>query len=210
MVVSVVLLNEMFMTKIVTILKKNNGYASLQKLKEKGIHTDTIRDQLERGIIEKVKPGLYKLVDMPISADIGKIDVCAAMPMAVVCLHSALSYYDLTTTVPSEVMIALPRDVKPAKISYPPIRVFHFIDKIYAIGIKQIKTPSGNFKIYEIEKTIIDCFRFRNKLGQDVAMEGLKNYFSRSDFDLNKMIEYAEIGKIFSVMKPYMEAVLQR
>jgi len=198
------------MASIEEIFKKNKGYASLQELKEKGIHTDTIRSKIKNGIIEKVKPGLYKQADRSISAQQGMIDVCAAMPKAVVCLHSALSYYEMTTTVPGNIMIALPRDVKAVKILYPPIRVFHFSARLYSNGIEQIETEFGVFRIYDIEKTIIDCFRFRQKLGEDVALEGLKNYLLTANYQVNKIVKYAKEGRIFSVMRPYLEAYLQR
>lgn len=198
------------MVSIEKIFEKNYGYVSLKELKQKGIHSYVIRRKLKAGVIEKVKPGLYKRVDMSISAQRGMIEVCAAMPRAVICLHSALAYYEMTTTVPGNIMIALPRDVKSVKIPYPPIRVFHFSERLYSTGIKRIETESGIFRIYDIEKTIIDCFRFRKKLGEDIALEGLKNYLSTSKYQITKIVKYAKAGRIFSVMKPYLEAYLQR
>jgi len=196
------------MSDIIKIFEKQNGYAHLKKLKTEGVHNDIIRKYLEQKVIEKVKPGLYKLADMPIISQQGMIDVNMAMPRAVVCLHSALSFYDLTTFVPSSVMIALPRGSKPAKIYYPPIQVFYFSDKNYLTGITEVRTESGNFKIYDEEKTIVDCFRFRKKLGEDVALEGLKNYLSRPGYRINKLLKYAKNGRMFSIMKPYIEAFI--
>lgn len=198
------------MKSIHKIFNENRGYAYLRDLKKRGIHTDTIKKQLDEGIIEKVKPGLYKLADKEISAEQGMIDVCIAMPKAVVCLHSALSYYELTTTVPSVIMVALPRGIKPVKLYYPPIKVFHFSNKNHISGIKLVETPFGNFRIYDVEKTIVDCFRFRNKLGEDVAIEGLRNYFSTYNYHVNKIVKYAKEGRIFSIMEPYLKAYLQR
>lgn len=127
------------MNEILDIFKSHKGYAFLKILKQKGIHGDQIRKLLSDGIIEKLKPGLYKLVDMPISAHQGMIDVCLTMPRAVICLHTALSYYELTSTVPGIIMVALPRASKPVKIFYPPIHVFHFSDKYYFTGVEQKK-----------------------------------------------------------------------
>jgi predicted transcriptional regulator of viral defense system len=196
------------MNKILDIFENQNGYAFLRTLKQNGFHVDQIRKLLNEGTIEKVKPGLYKLVDMPISAQQGMIDICLAMPKAVICLHSALSYYELTTSVPAIIMIALLRDSKPAKIFYPPIQVFHFSDQYYYAGIEQIKTEFGSLRIYEVEKTIVDCFRFRRKLGEDVAREGLRNYLSQPNYDLNKLIRYAKTGRAYHIMKPYIEALI--
>ena len=136
------------------------------------------------------------------------IDVCMAMPKAVVCLHSALSYYNLTTTLPSLVMAAISRESKPVKIEYPPVDVFYFSVQNYQTGIDEIYEKTGKFKIYNIEKTIIDCFRYRNKLGEDTALEGLRNYLKRKNYNINKLLEYAKIGRMTNIIKPYIEAML--
>ena len=196
------------MNEILDIFKSHKGYAFLKTLKQKGVHVDQIRKLLNDGIIEKVKPGLYKLVNMPISAHQGMTDLCLAMPKAVICLHSALSYYELTTTVPGIIMVALPRESKPVKIFYPPIQVFRFSNQYYFLGIEQVKTDSGSFRIYDVEKTVVDCFRFRKKLGEDVAREGLKNYLSQSNYEINKLIRYAKTGRAYHIMKPYLEALM--
>jgi predicted transcriptional regulator of viral defense system len=198
------------MEQIINIFRKHHGYAFLKELKSNSIHTDTIRQLLHEGIIEKIKPGLYKLSDMPALSNQGMIDVCLAMPKAVICLHSALAYYDLTTTVPASIMVALPRDSKPAKLQYPPVQIFYFSDMNYHAGIENTGTDYGRFKIYSREKTIIDCFRYRNKLGLDVAVEGLRNYPDSSKRNINKLVESAKTGRVFRIMKPYMKALVQQ
>lgn len=196
------------MKETIEIFKKNHGYAYLKTLKKTGVHTDRVRTLVEKGIIERVKPGLYKLADMPAVAEQGMIDICMAMPRAVVCLHSALSYYDFTTTVPSFVMIALPRGSKPAKVTYPPFKVFHFAEKNYQPGIEEVETESGIFRIYNPEKTLVDCFRYRNRLGEDVALEGLQNYLKSRKAKLSKLTGMAKEGRMFNVIKPYIEATI--
>ena len=198
------------MDKVLNIFKNQYGYAYLKDLKNEGIHTDKIRKLVQQGVIEKVKSGLYKLVDMPMLANQGMIDICMAMPKAVICLHSSLSYYELTTTAPERIMIALPREEKPAKVQYPPVQVFYFSDTNYRSGVEEKKTASGIFKIYNIEKTIVDCFRYRNKLGLDVAREGLRNYIKKSDYDLNKLIRIAKSGRIYTIIRPYLEALVEQ
>ncbi len=198
------------MSKIEQIFINKKGYANLKDLKAGGIHTDTIREYLTSGKIEKIKPGLYKLVDMPLMTEQSMIGVCMAMPQAVICLHSALAYYELTTTVPSQIMIALPFGVKPTKFYYPPVWIFHFKTHVHALGVKVIDANQASFRIYNVEKTIIDCFRFRNKLGLDVALEGLKEYLSRSGSEINTLVEYAKKSRIYSVIMPYIEAIVAR
>lgn len=196
------------MQKIEMIFINHGGYADLRDLKDAGVHTDTIRENLGNGIIEKIKPGLYKWVDMPQFTEQSLISACLAMPQAVICLHSALSYYELTMTLPSEIMIALPFGFKPTKFFYPPVLVFHFKDQLYSLGATTIATDNGSFRVYDTEKTIIDCFRFRRKLGLDVAMEGLKEYLRRSDANINKLTQYAQKARIYAVVMHYIEAII--
>lgn len=196
------------MENALQIFRDQYGYAYLKDLKSRGVHTDTIRRLLAQGVIEKIKPGLYRLADMPLISGQGMIDVCMSIPKAVVCLHSALSYYELTTTVPSLIMIALRRDQKPAKIKYPPIRVFYFSAPNYSAGIREIKTNTGIFRVYDVEKTVVDCFRYRNKLGEDIALEGLKNYLSGRNYNLNLLFKYAEIGRMSNIIRPYVESII--
>ncbi|MCD4693633.1 MAG: type IV toxin-antitoxin system AbiEi family antitoxin domain-containing protein [Calditrichales bacterium] len=198
------------MKKAINIFKENYGYAYLKDLKAAGIHTSTIRKLIQQGTIVKIKPGLYKLSDLPQVENQGMIDIYMAMPKAVVCLTSALAYYELTTFLPGIITISLPRDEKPVKLSYPPQQIFYFSYKNYIMGIKKIKTESGYFNIYEKEKTIADCFRYRNKMGLDIALEGLNNYLSKPEYDINKLTEYARKGRMYKTMKPYMEAFLQK
>ena len=198
------------MENTIKLFKKNFGYAYLKDLKKVGVHTDQVRKLIQKGIVEKIKPGLYKLTDIPAISNQGFIDINMAMPKSVVCLHSALTYYELTTTIPERVMIALLRGDKPQKFTYPPIEVFYFSESNYNTGITTKETSNGNFSIYEMEKTIVDCFRYRNKLGKDIAIEGLKNYFSQKSQNLNKLIKYSKQGRMYKIMTPYIESMINQ
>ena len=203
---------------VVSYFKKHGGYARMKELKEASFYTRDIANLLDRGVIEKVKPGLYRLAkieavkakpsesgNMP-SASI--MDVCHAIPDGVICLVSALEYYGLTTFNPSEVHVAIPNAAKPPKILYPPVKIFYFRDRFYSPGIEQINTRHGIVKIYNKEKTICDMFRYRKKLGEDLALEGLKNYLKLKDASITKLREYAEICQVKTVMMPYLKALV--
>jgi len=195
------------MQNVIEIFKRNYGYAYLKDLKAQGLHTDTIRKLLTEGKIEKIKPGLYRLADFPMMSHQGFVDACMAIPKAVVCLHSALSYYELTTTVPAVVMVAVPREAKAPQLQYPPVKVFYFSRSNYEEGMELVHTETGDFRIYNREKTIVDCFRYRKRLGEDVAVEGLKNYLRSKDANINKLFSYARKGRMHGVIKPYVEAL---
>jgi predicted transcriptional regulator of viral defense system len=126
----------------------------------------------------------------------------------VIALASALAHYGLTTFVPSEVYVAIPLSDKPPRISFPPIRFFYYPERFYHAGIEEIKTQAGKVRIYNKEKTICDMFRYRNKIGENLALEALKNYLRRRDADIGKLNEYAVICQVKTVMLPYVKAMV--
>ena len=211
------------MEKIITYFKKNNGYALMGELKAASFQTRDIARLLKEGTIIKVKPGLYRLANVgkmvlplpkmkgtgnTVSQEI--VDLCKALPAGVICLASALAFYDLTTFNPSEVYVAIPSSAKVPKIDFPPLRVFYFRERFYKPGIERIKVPSCTVKIYNKEKTICDMFRYRNKYGEDLPLEGLKTYLSRKEANVNKLRKYVEICQVKTVMMPYLKALVKQ
>ena len=198
------------MEKLIQFFNDHAGYARMKDLKKAGIHTRIIARALEQGIIEKIKPGLYKLSDFPWDEHTGFVDVYMANSSAVICLLSALEYYDLTTFVPAEIQVAVPHNSAYFHLDYPPVKVYYFREPLYSSGIEEIKTGQGSFKIYSAEKTICDAFRYRSKIGEDIALESLKNYLNRQDSQLNKLLEFARITKVEKVITPYLKAILHQ
>ena len=197
------------MNRIVEIFKKNNGYSRMIDLKKAHIHTRTVANAVKESIIEKVKPGLYKLIDFPWDEHDSFVDVCNSNKKAVICLLSAASYYELTTFNPSEVYVAVPNNTDKFTLEYPPIKVFYFSDSNYEPGIERVKTKSGFVKIYNREKTIGDLFRYMNRLGEDVAVESLKEYLkNRKQMNISKLLEYSEICGVKKKMEPMIKAIL--
>jgi predicted transcriptional regulator of viral defense system len=123
-------------------------------------------------------------------------------------LVSALYHHNLATQIPHQIHIALPRDVKTPKIEYPPIRVFHLSEKPYLAGIEEKIMDGVNIKIYNLEKTITDCFKFREKIGTNIAIEALKDYLIQSDTNVPLLMKYARVNRMEKVMSPYLEALL--
>lgn len=182
----------------------------MKDLKSHGIHTRTIARAVKKDIIEKIKPGLYKLIDSPWDEYSNFIDIYRSKNDAVICLLSALEYYDLTTFNPSEITVAVPHNTDKFNINYPPIDVYYFPNKIYKSGIEDIEKRNGIFKIYCKEKSIADMFRYRNKLGEDIALEALNNYLKQPSPDINKLRKYAKICRVKTIMLPYLKAMVSR
>ncbi len=197
------------MKEIKEIFKINHGYMRMKDLKAANIHTRKIFQAVESGIIEKIKPGLYKLVSFPWDEHNSFTDIAKVNEHVVVCLASASEYYDLTTFNPSIVEIAVPHNTPRFNLDYPPVKVFYFSDKYYSYGIKVIHTKSGSFKIYNREKTITDLFRYRKKIGSDIVIESLKNYLSnKKNRNINTLLEYAAKGNVEKIILPYIKAIV--
>lgn len=198
-----------FMDDMEKIFKKNHGYMRMKDIKAANIHTRKIFKAVESGIIEKIKPGLYKLVSFGWDEHNSFTDIAKVNENAVICLASASEYYDFTTFNPSIAEIAVPHNTPRFNLDYPPVKVFYFSDKFYSCGIVVIKTKSGSFKIYNKEKTIADLFHYRKKIGDDIVIESLKNYLSnKKNRDINKLLEYASICNVEKVILPYIKAIV--
>jgi len=181
----------------------------MKDLKKAGFHTRNISALLKSGEIEKVKPGLYKIPNYEgYDYHTSFLDVSKAAPKGIICLVSAISYYELSSVNPAEVYLAIPLSEKPPKMEYPPIRVFYWTERNYNLGIEEIKTKAGIIKIYDKEKTICDLFRYRDKLGEDIAFEALKNYLQLKNFELNKLRNYAEKMRLKTILSPYIKAIV--
>jgi predicted transcriptional regulator of viral defense system len=197
------------MGKLTDYLKSIGGYARMKDLRAAGFQTREISDQVAAGLIERVKPGLYRLAGLADTAEhAGLVDVCRAIPEGVICLVSALGYHGLTTFNPSEVYVAITHGGKPPRMNYPPIKPFYFRERFFTPGIETVSIPAGGIRIYNREKTVCDMFRYRRKLGEDLALEGLKEYLKQKEANIPRLLEYAAICQAKTVMLPYLKALV--
>jgi predicted transcriptional regulator of viral defense system len=197
------------MNSITDFLTSSGGYARMKELRAAGFQTRDVADLVAQAQIERVKPGLYRLaVHDEHAENAGLAEVCRALPDGVICLLSALDYHGLTTFNPSEVYVAIPHEAKPPRIFYPPIKPFYFRERFYTPAIEHIKTAAGEIRVYGREKTICDMFRYRQKLGEDLALEALKTYLKLKDSSTVRLLEYASICQARTVMIPYLKALV--
>ena len=194
--------------KIYKVFREYNGFVRTRDILAAGIHRRDIKRIRDEGRIIRVKRGLYRLSDVPVISNQGFIDLACAVPEGVICLLSALSYYELTTFNPSIISMALCRGTRRPKIEYPPVEFYYFSTKQFEAGIDEIEINGHKIRIYSPEKTICDCFRYRNKLGLDVAKEGLSEYLKRKDRNLEKLLEYAEICRVKRLLETWLNALI--
>lgn len=198
------------MEKIIEYLKKKGGFAQMKEMKEAGFQTRDITKLVKEGILEKTKPGSYMLADYGEydGVNISYLTICKTVPSAVICLISALDFHDLTTQNPWQVHYAIPHSQKQKEIVYPPNKPFFFRNRFYESGIEKIMTGHGEIRVYNKEKTICDMFRYRSKLGEDVAMEALKEYLRRKDKSIAKLTEYSGICQVKTVLIPILKGMV--
>lgn len=155
-----------------------------------------------------VSRGIYRWADMPSTSDPDLVAVSLRYPKAVLCLISALAFHEITTEIPAAVYVALPRDTREPQIDYPPLSVHRFSGDAFSEGVEVHEMDGVTVKVYCVEKTLADCFKYRNKIGMDVVLEALKLYRERNRFDANKLLHYARVCRVEKIMKPYLEATL--
>jgi predicted transcriptional regulator of viral defense system len=194
--------------RAIAIFQENNSMMRTRDAITAGIHSDTLYSMRQRGIIEQVSRGLYRLTDGAIPDNPDIVTVSMKIPGGVICLISALSFYELTLQIPHEVYVALLKGAEQPRLEYPPVRIFRFTGDAFSQGIEIKQIDNIPVKIYSMEKTIADTFKFRNRIGLDTATEALRAYMERKDRNIDKLIHYAEICRVSRIIRPYIEAII--
>jgi predicted transcriptional regulator of viral defense system len=190
------------------IFRQNNGILRESVAIHLGIPKHIIYEMLRVGELVKEARGLYRLADIEPLGNPDLVQISLLMPKSIVFLTSALYFHDLTTQIPHQVYIALPQGVKERKIDYPPLKVFHLSLKIFLAGIEEHIIDGIKIRIYSKEKTISDCFKYREVIGKDIALEALKDYMSQASPNVHQLMEYARINRVEKIIKPYIESLL--
>jgi len=189
-------------------IEKRGGQLRMAEALKEGIARRTLYRLADEGKLERITRGVYRLAYLPDISYPDLVTVSVRAPKAVICLVSALSFHDLTTQVPHSVWIAIPRDSRPPRIDYPPISWIEVSGKAYESGVERHFLDGTEVRIYGPEKTLADCFKYRNKIGMDVVLEALNLYMRGSRQDIDSLLHFAEICRVSAVMKPYLEALV--
>lgn len=188
------------------LFEKHNGILGTAEALQMGIQPRTLYNLRDRGEIIQVERGLFRLRDFPPLTNPDLVIVGSKIPKGVVCLVSALAFHELTTEIPHEVYVALPKGKQKPRIAYPPIRYFWLAMDAYAAGVEQHDIDGITVQIYSRAKTVADCFKFRNKIGLDVAIAALKQYVAENG-NLAHLQQFAYINRVTTLMQPYIEAL---
>jgi predicted transcriptional regulator of viral defense system len=194
--------------KITDFFPEENSYVNTNRLKESGIHPRDIKALTAEGLLIRIKNGLYRYTGGAAIPDQGFVDVSLAVPGGVICLLSALSFYQLTTFNPTFISVAIHRKQWKPRLEYPPVEFFYFSESLFRTGIDEITIGGYKVPVYCPEKTICDSFRYRDKLGLDTAKEALTEYLKRKDRSIETLLKYAAICRVKPMMETWLHALL--
>jgi predicted transcriptional regulator of viral defense system len=190
----------------ITVIKNHGGIIRTSEALKAKIHPRTIYQLRDTGVIEELSRGVYKLSDVEISQP-DLVTVATRIPDGVICLVSALSFHGITTQIPHQVFVAIKQGARSSSLDFPPSSIHRFSSEAHSAGVEMHKIDKVQVKIYNVEKTLVDCFKFRNKIGVDVFLEALKFYKSRKKIRVKQIIDFARICKVETVMRPYIETL---
>ena len=193
--------------KVLSIAEKRS-ILRVKDLKEAGIHPEYLRRLCQTGQLERIGRGLYIRAGSQVSANIALAQAAKWVPHGVVCLLSALRFHDIGTQNPFEVWMALERNTRRPQMDYPRLRILRFSGRAFTAGAQEHQIEGVTAKVYDPAKTVVDCFKYRNKVGIDVAIEALRDSTQSKKCTAAQLWEYARVCRVTKVMEPYLEAVL--
>ena len=194
--------------KAIAVFKKHGGILRTAQAMRAGIHPATLYSMRDSGALEEISRGVYRLAGNQPLGNPDLVIVAARTPGAVICLISALSFHELTTQIPHEVHLALPRGAEEPRLDYPPVRTYRFSGRAFSEGVDTQELDGVRVRIYNPEKTIADCFKFRSRIGLDTVVEAVRYYRERQQVKVDRLMHYASICRVSKVIRPYLDALL--
>ncbi len=193
--------------KVIKLIKKS-GAVRPRDLDRIGVSPVYLNKLFHEGFLERPNRGIYTLKDTKVNEHQTLIEASKRIPQGVVCLLSALQFHRITTQIPFEVWLAI--DVKARRPSgdLPPLRICRFSKSALSYGIERHKIDGAVIKIYSPAKTVADCFKYRNKIGLDVAIEVLRDVWSKKKASMDELYRAAKVCRVANVMRPYLESIL--
>ena len=189
-------------------LARQKGIIRAADVEDVGISRNYLYHMQKEGLLEKLSVGLYTLPEAPVTEHSPLVEIAIRIPHAIVCLLSALSYHGLTTQIPHEIWVTVPGSSWRPQREYPPLNLTYVSGSAYSFGTEEHVINGVKVKIYSPAKTVADCFKFRNKVGLDVAIEALRETWRSHKATMDELVEAAGIDRVLKVMRPYLEATV--
>lgn len=188
-------------------LARVKGILRPRDLAAQGIPREILRRLCESGELTRTGRGLYIVETDSITENHTLAEVARLVPRGVVCLLSALRFHELTTQSPGEIWLAIPSKARRPKASETAIRPIHFSGSALTEGVEEHIIEKVPVRIYSAAKTVADCFKARNKIGLDVAIEALRDYWRKRTGTMDELVRFAKICRVARIMQPYLESL---
>jgi predicted transcriptional regulator of viral defense system len=194
-------------TEKILRLARQKGVLRVRDLAEHGIHPEYLRRLCTAGLLQRSGRGLYMLADGDYSANVTLVEAARRIPHGVICLLSALRCHEIGTQLPHEVWMMIEKRAARPRVDYPRMRFFRASGKAFTSGVEHHAIDGAAVAIYGVAKTVADCFKYRNKVGLDVALEALRECLREKRATIDELWTYARICRVERVMRPYLEAL---
>ena len=194
--------------RMLDYFKKHGGIARFSSIIKSGFHPDTLSTLEKEGKIEKIARGLYRMADYTFGSYPDLVITSLQAPRGIVCLVSALAFHEATNEIPSHVDISIPVGTRVNRIKYPPVRFYRFSAKTWNAGVEIHQAEGHEIRVYNLAKTIADCFKFRNRIGINVARDALKIAITEKSIKPQDIMKYAKICRVNKIIKPILEAMI--
>jgi predicted transcriptional regulator of viral defense system len=193
---------------LVEFFKRHGGIVQYPVIKKAGFHNDILQSLIASGRVQKISRAVYRLAEVDDLINPDLVIAAIKAPKGVVCLISALAFYEVTDEIPRHVDLAIPRGAHANKIIHPPVKYYRFTRDVWKAGIEIRKIAGQDVRVYNLAKTIADCFKFRNKIGMDVARSALKNSLAEKKVSPREIMAYAKICRVINVIQPILESLI--
>ena len=188
-------------------LAAQRGLIRPRDLDALGLPSVALTRLVRQGLLVRVGRGLYARPDRRVSEHGTLAEVARKHPQAIVCLLSALRVHDLTTQSPFEVWLAIPNKARAPRMDYPPLRIVRFSGPLLAEGVEEHSIDGVPVRITSVARTVADCFKYRNKIGLDVALEAFREAWSEKRVSMDEVWRYARMCRVANVMRPYLASL---
>lgn len=192
---------------VILDLARRQGLLRPRDLNTHGLPSVALTRLVRQGLLVRVCRGLYATPDRSMSEHGTLAEVACKYPKTIVCLLSALRVHDLTTQAPFEIWVGIPNKARAPRMDYPPLRIVRFSKAALYDGVEEHQIDGVTVRVTSVERTVADCFKFRNKIGLDVALESLHEAWRAKRLDMNQLWHHARLCRVANVMRPYMESL---
>jgi predicted transcriptional regulator of viral defense system len=194
-------------TKEISLFRQHGGSLRMSEAVRLGVSRKTLYAMRDASAVVTLSRGVFRLASLEPLGDPDLVTVATRVPRGVICLISALVFHELTTQVPHAVDVALERGTRKPRLDYPPANFYWFSGPAFQEGIEEQRLDGTTVRVYDPEKTLTDCFRFRNQIGMDVVLEALRLWRERRRKKVDALLKYARVRHVEQAIRPYLGAM---